>query len=201
MLYGDVNLFFKEIKNKHLIIEQELKKEFKIKSDELKRNYDKDLLIKREQLINKLNNDFNKSKQELINNYKLKVLSAQEEIKNKLITDLINKLIKRVHEESVSKSDKYYLMIKSLINDSISNLEGKSFNIHLSENDSWVKSKIKSDFKDYSMKFFVDKSIKYGVIVFNKQNNIFINNTIESRLINLRDEVYKIVTEGLKWEL
>ncbi len=126
-------------------------------------------------------------------------------------TKIYNEIIEKVFENALSKISKfvrdenYAKVLEKLFLEGLNIVESKNVYVDISENDSEIFQKILPDLeKKCDVKIVVKNRIKSvgGLIIYNPNRTIVIDNTFETRLDKIKDKlrpmVYRILFKGCK---
>ena len=126
-------------------------------------------------------------------------------------TKIYNEIIEKVFENALSKISKfvrdenYAKVLEKLFLEGLNIVESKNVYVDISENDSEIFQKILPDLeKKCDVKIVVKNRIKSvgGLIIYNPNRTIVIDNTFETRLNKIKDKlrpmVYRILFKGCK---
>ena len=126
-------------------------------------------------------------------------------------TKIYNEIIEKVFENALSKISKfvrdenYAKVLEKLFLEGLNIVESKNVYVDISENDSEIFQKILPDLeKKCDVKIVVKNRIKSvgGLIIYNPDRTIVIDNTFETRLDKIKDKlrpmVYRILFKGCK---
>ena len=199
MIYGIPDKFINDIRkieNKAVMNEE---KELEKQKGLVKKEFNKMLVKKKNSLIYTMNTELENHQNKVLFAHKVKVLELRESIKNDLVNKFVNKTVKKLSKAKNNKSSLYSKFINRLIIESIDSLGGKSFNVRLARNDSWVKRKLKG-INHYKIKFIKPGDFETGVIVYKHNMKELVDNTIEKRVNNLKQDLYELIDGVLIWE-
>ncbi len=187
MIHGDPEELIKRLTKEKEEELMRIKKEYNKNRREIINKFKKELIKQEQALKNKLRKEQEKNKNEIMITYKLKELTIKEELTKQFAEKIITKLKSKLVKWSAEHNNKYKELIKKIIMKSKKELGGTKHKVIIGRKDKWAYKGVTGDFE-------------HGVIVYNKNEKEYINNTLESIINQLLDEAYKEASEAIIWE-